>query len=57
MCGAGQFSHPELCDVTSPPGCDIGDALRIAQCLAGQVACPTSCARSCPASCPPSSCP
>jgi len=39
----GQFTHPELCDVFNPVGCDIGDALFIAQCLVGQVACPTSC--------------
>ena len=43
------LEHPEVCDVNRDGACNIGDALRIAQCDVGV----TSCAFTCkPFTCP-----
>jgi len=38
-----QLTHPEACDVNGDGACNIGDALRMAQCDVGMISCAFTC--------------
>jgi hypothetical protein len=38
-----QLKHPEVCDVNLDSACNIGDALRLAQCDVGLISCAFTC--------------
>jgi hypothetical protein len=49
VCGQAPFSHAQRCDVNNDGFCDIGDALKLAQCDAGLISCSFTCtAFTCP---------